>query len=143
MKLKVFLDTNVLMDILQGGRPSSRASQTIFQAVYDGLIEAVVTSQSIIDASYLALKAGNAEKFFAAVGSWCNHLNSEQITTFDVLWALKHFSGDFEDDAQVSRALDSFCDVFITSDRKLLKSYADRYEDLRFMSPEEFVAGLG
>jgi len=142
MKLKAFLDTNVLMDILHEGRPASEASQTILQAVYYGLIEAVITTQSIIDASYLVQKAGDANSFFDSVQSWCTYINLDQINSFDLLWTMKHYSGDFEDDAQVSRALDTFCDVFITNDRKLRNTYNDKYEYLRFMSPEEFVSSL-
>ncbi len=141
MKLKAFLDTNVLVDVLVQ-RPSTEASLVVFQAVYDGLIEAVITSQSIIDASYLAQKFGETTNILDTMQSWCDYINTDQINTFDLAWARKNFSGDFEDDAQVSRALDTYCDVFITSDKKLRNSYNEKYEHLRFMSPEEFVASV-
>ena len=141
MKIKAFLDTNILMDILQN-RPSSESSGIILQAVYQNKIEAVITTQSILDTSYIALKAGKVVSFFETVQSWRNYINTDYISTFDLSWALKHFSGDFEDDAQVSRALDTCCDVFVTSDKKLRKRYDGKYELLQFLSPEEFVCKL-
>ncbi len=141
MKIKAFLDTNILMDILQN-RPSSESSGIILQAVYQNKIEAVITTQSILDTSYIALKAGKEVSFFETVQSWRNYINTDYISTFDLSWALKHFSGDFEDDAQVSRALDTCCDVFVTSDKKLRKRYDGKYELLQFLSPEEFVCKL-
>lgn len=143
MKLKAFLDTNILLDILQEGRPSAEFSQIILQTVFNYQIEAVITSQSVLDASYVALKAGkDPDSFFNTVQRWHNFINTDQIDTFDLTWAIRNFSGDFEDDAQVSRALDTRCDVFVTGDRKLLNHYKGAFEHLQFMTPEEFVAKM-
>jgi hypothetical protein len=71
-----------------------------------------------------------------------NYTNVDYISTFDIKNAIREDSGDFEDDTQVSRALDTCCDVFVTSDKKLRKHYEGRYELLQFMSPEEFVCKL-
>ena len=139
MKIKAFLDTNVIMDVLQAGRPASAFSQIIFQAVFERRIEAVITSQSVIDASYIVFKSGAESSFFKTLEKWFDYINMDRIDTFDLRWAIRNFSGDFEDDAQVSRALDTFCDVFVTGDRKLREKYAHKYEFLLFMSPEEFV----
>lgn len=42
MKVKAFLDTNVLMDVLQEGRPNREFSQIILQLVRNQEIEAVI-----------------------------------------------------------------------------------------------------
>lgn len=142
MKIKAFLDTNVLMDLLQKERPFSKYSMFIIQAVFNGHIEALITTQSIIDTSYLALKAGFADSFLETANRWCDYANVDYINTFDVKFAIRENSGDFEDDVQVSRALDTCCDVFVTSDKKLRRRYDGKYELLQFMSPEEFVCKL-
>jgi predicted nucleic acid-binding protein len=142
MKLKAFLDTNILLDVLQKGRPFSEYSITILQAVFGCHIEALITTQSIVDASYIAKKAGYTESFFETVQRWCNYINVDYINTFDIKNAIRENSGDFEDDVQVARALDTCCDVFVTSDKKLCKRYDGKYEFLQFMSPEEFVSKL-
>ena len=142
MKIKAFLDTNVLMDVLQKGRPSSSFSQTIFQAVWDHKIEAVLTTQSIVDSSYVAQKAGLQKAFFDMVNKCCDHINIEQINSFDIRFACRNYTGDFEDDSLFYRAIDCNCDVFVTSDKKLRETYQGKHKNLRIMSPEEFVSKM-
>ena len=142
MRIKAYLDTNVLMDVLQEGRPSSADSRMIFQAILDRKIEAVLSTQSIIDASYLAQKTGIKQEFFNTVNKCCDYINMDQINTFDLRHACKNYSGDFEDDAQLSRALDTFCDVFVTNDKQFRSRQDGKHKNLRFMSPEEFVAKM-
>lgn len=139
MKVKAFLDTNVLLDILQEGRFNTAYSQLIFQAVWDREIEAVITTQSIIDASYIAQKAGIKQPFFDTVNKCCDHINIDQINSFDLRFACKNYTGDFEDDSLFYRAVDSFCDVFITSDKEFIRKYEGKQKNLRIMTPEAFV----
>lgn len=139
MKIKAFLDTNVLMDILQEGRPNTAFSRVIFQAVWNREIEAVLTTQSIIDASYIAQKTGIRQAFFDTVNKCCDHINIDQINSFDLRFACQHYNGDFEDDSLYYRALDTYCDVFITSDKELIRRYDGKNKNLRIMSPEAFV----
>lgn len=141
-KIKAYIDTNVYIDVLAGTRPSSPASRTILDAVNKELIEAVLSTQSIIDAAY-SVRNQNAKNNFFSLTQWAlNYINIDNINTFDILNAIKHDTGDFEDDAQVARALDTFCDVFVTGDKKLRCRYNGKHKNLRFMSPEEFVAKM-
>ena len=142
MMVKAFLDTNVLMDVLQEGRPSSSSSQMIFQAVWDRKIEAVLTTQSIVDSSYLAQKAGLQKVFFEMVNKCCDYINIEQLNSFDIRFACRNYTGDFEDDSLFYRAIDCNCDVFVTSDKKLRETYQGKHKNLRIMSPEEFVSNM-
>jgi predicted nucleic acid-binding protein len=142
MKIKVFLDTNILLDILQGGRAQTENSRIIFQAIWDGKIEAVLSTQSMIDASYLVQKAGMQSAFFNTATQCCKHINIGEIDSFHILSACKNYSGDFEDDAQVALAMDSFCDVFVTSDKKLLSRQAGRPGHQQFLTPEQFVVKM-
>lgn len=142
MRIKVFLDTNILMDIVQDGRLSTDSSREIMQAIFDRKIEAVIATQSILDVSYVVQKAGIIPVFFRSVGKWLDYVNMDSISTFDVRWAMGHYSGDFEDDTLLARALDTYCDVFVTNDKKLCRHNNGKYESLQFMSPEEFVAKM-
>lgn len=134
MRIKAFLDTNILMDIVQEGRLSTDASRQIMQAILDRGIEAVVTTQSIVDVSYIMQKAGMAPAYFQSVTKWLDYINVESVYTLDLLWAIGHYSGDFEDDALLSRALDTYCDVFVTNDKKLCRRNNGKYESLQFMT---------
>jgi len=142
MRIKAYLDTNVLIDVLAGIRPSSPASILIIEAVKKHLIEVAISTQSILDTAY-SLRGQSQRGEFCRFTEWMlNHFNVDYINTFDVKFAIRENSGDFEDDVQVSRALGTCCDVFVTSDKKLRRRYDGKYELLQFMSPEEFVCKL-
>ena len=112
------------------------------EAVKKNLIETAVSTQSILDTAY-SLRGQVQQGEFYRFAEWLtNYTNVDYISTFDIKNAIREDSGDFEDDTQVSRALDTCCDVFVTSDKKLRKHYEGRYELLQFLSPEEFVCKL-
>lgn len=139
-RVKVFLDTNVLLDVLEGDRPATPYSNLVFQAVRDRLLEGVLTTQSIVDASYIASKRKGSD--FPA---FCRHilllmhfLNIESLDAFDLKDALLHPTGDFEDDVQFARAIGSYCQVFVTSDQRILRRSPDDSGMLVY-TPEELV----
>ena len=47
--MKVYLDTNILMDLLFSTRPHHEDAEFIFEMAKQRLIEAFVSTQSIID----------------------------------------------------------------------------------------------
>ena len=137
MKSKVFIDTNVLMDVLLGSRPSSEASGIIFRAIKEGRLEGVITTQSLVDAAYSLEKQGlHFQDSFLKI---FNFLNVETLDTFDLRHACIHGRGDFEDDAQYSKAVEVSCDFFVTNDRKFRQRYETEEESIRFYTPEEMV----
>jgi len=142
MKVKAFLDTNVLIDVLTGVRASSEASSLIFEAVKRGYIEAVLSTQSIIDAFYAIRKEQYEEAFFKTVIWACDHINIASIDTFNLLAAVKSRSGDFEDDAQYDCALANYCDFFVTSDKKQLARHGNSHPKLTLCTPAEFLDRL-
>ena len=140
LRTKVFIDTNVLIDVLLEGRPSTDASKYIFQAVKDYTLEGVITVQSLIDAQYVLRKNKTVSlaDFYRIIMQFSNYFNIEGLNFFDVRDACAHPSGDFEDDVQFARAKDGFCDYFITGDRALI---GRRQNSLRpkILTPEEFI----
>ena len=137
MKSKVFIDTNVLMDVLIGSRPSSEASGIIFRAIKEGRMEGVITTQSLVDAAYCLEKKGL--RFQDSFLKLFDFLNVETLDTIDLWHACIHGRGDFEDDAQYSKAEETSCDFFVTNDRKFRQRYETEEESIRFYSPEEMV----
>ena len=137
MKSKVFIDTNVLMDVLLGNRPSSEASGIIFRAIKEGRMEGVITTQSLVDAAYCLEKKGM--HFQDSFLKLFNFLDVETLDTFDLKHACIQGRGDFEDDAQYSKAEEVSCDFFVTNDRKFRQRYGTEEESIRFYTPEEMV----
>lgn len=56
MKIKIFLDTNILMDVLMEDRPLTAVSNKVFQTVLSNKTEGVLVAQSFVDASYMYLR---------------------------------------------------------------------------------------
>ena len=138
MRIKVFIDTNVLVDVLLGNRPHSEASKGVFQTVYDHLAEGVISSQSMIDATYVLGKIDGAS-YINQLFDITNHFNLEPVDFFALRRACTNFTGDFEDDALYHVALNSCCDVIVTSNKTFIRTYQDKNPGLLVMTPEEYV----
>lgn len=143
MKPKIFIDTNVLLDIVLA-RGSSKASQDVFTAVKEGLVEGVITTQSIVDAAYVVRKEGPEflNAFYDKAPLLYHYFNEERLDSFDFRYAAEHKSGDFEDDVQFACAVHSFCDAIITNDKDFRKNHKDENKHITFFTPEEFIAKL-
>lgn len=139
-KIKVLLDTNVLIDILcEYDRFSTPASALVVQAIRDGQLEGVFTTQSIVDASYiLSRMPGFSDGTFRkGILQIMNFINTEYLHYFDVRDAILQPGRDFEDDVHYAHAVAEGCDMIITSDAEFRK--ARNSVELPVLSPEEFV----
>ena len=139
-KIKVLLDTNILVDVLsEYDRRSTPASALIFQAIRNGKMEGAITMQSIVDASYILSRMPDfsAGKFRDEILHIMNFINTEHLHYFDVRDAILQPGRDFEDDVHYAHAMAEGCDMIITSDAAFRK---DRNStELPVLSPEEFV----
>lgn len=144
IKCKVLLDTNVLLDVLcTPGRPSAEASRWILQAIRDGYLEGVVTTQSILDAAYILARASSdfdRERFGKCILTMMNFLNIDAIHILDIRDAILHPAGDLEDDAHFALADAEGCDAIITSDRRFRQQ--KEASGMLFFTPDAFVARL-
>ena len=139
MITKVFLDTNVLLDCIVQGRGHAPASMAVLDLVRNHTLEAVVTTQSIIDMAYVDRNSPTHEGFYNFITWMINHINVEYVDTLDIRDAILSQGADFEDEAQVAHATTSACHYFITSDKDLLKK---EIPGMEFISPESFVGHL-
>lgn len=143
-KFRAFLDTNVLLDVLSTSeRPSSEASEQIFEAIRSGIFEGFITTQSIIDAAYILSRQRSRfdrEAFGQCILSMMNYLNINAIHPFDIRDAVFHGKGDLEDDSLFAHAEALGCDAIITSDRKFRQQ--KEASGMLFFTPEAFLARL-
>lgn len=118
MRTKVFLDTNVLLDILIPGRVYEKESRIIMDVVMKGGLEAVLTVQSVLDAAYVASRSAgyNPDAFRQSIQTIRNCVNLDSLDNFDLAHALDSVHKDLEDLCQASRAFNTACDYIITGD---------------------------
>ena len=133
--MKLFLDTNVLLDILMESRANHFDSATILRMAEKGAVQIVISTQSIIDAAYVFTQKEKTslELFKKAVRFILSIATIASISENDIKAALRSDINDFEDAAQLSCAVDSECDFLISSCRKW-----KGYTPLPVYTPKEF-----
>ena len=142
MMAKVFIDTNVLLDMLLEERPGNQVAKTLFGAAEAGIIVGYLTTQSIIDAHYTVRKSGMSfDSFKKSIQNLRSFIKILAIDEIDLLWAIGNPTGDFEDDAQYGSAYNGVCDFFITRDNALRKLNSP-FCPMTVMTPSEFVAAM-
>lgn len=138
MLIKVFIDTNVLVDVLIGKRTHSDASLKVFETVFAHKAEGVIATQSMVDASYILRKIPDCN-YRESFMSLSNRFNLHNVDSFAIYDACTNFTGDFEDDALFSVARAACCDVFITSDKAFISRFTGADSHILVMTPEEFL----
>lgn len=140
--VKIAVDTNILMDFLFRDRPCREEAKTIMLAGSKGLLDICVSTQSIIDAAYMAHKYGvDYHQFQDIISQLRVYVRVTAVDEIDLSWALTHHSGDFEDDMQYASAYNNVCDYFITRDQALLK-LNDPFCPMTVITPDDFVAAM-
>lgn len=118
---RIFLDTNVLLDVLLKREPFFLAAQEIWSETIKGALEAGISVLSIHNIFFILNKLGNKKKAYQAIEeishSFCLVEVSEAITQQAI--AMKW--PDFEDAVQYLCAREFGAEVFITRDRKGFK----------------------
>ena len=141
--MRLFLDTNVLMDFLVHDRPNSYYSTLIFETVKKSSLEAWMTTQSIIDAAYIVGrdKGYVLENFRNNIRDILRFVNVGGMSFFDLKDAINASEiDDIEDCAQAFFAEDNHCDIIITSDKDF--RIPDKMNPTPVMTPEAFIARL-
>ena len=142
MRVKTYIDTNILLDIVQD-RPGRSDAVSIFNAAKIGIIDIYMSTQSILDAYYIANKGGKLgfTSYRRLIKTLRSFIRVQAIDDLDLCWAMEHHTGDFEDDAQWASAYNSVCDYFITRDNRML-AYNTSSCPMKVISPAAFVAAM-
>ncbi len=126
---KLFLDANILLDILLPARKNHKKAIRAYEKIcqeYDIL----ATSENIITTvEYIASKNGTdckiIWKFFDSLSKNFDIYNFTEILDDSLIIYQKNCQDgkkiDFEDLLQLNCAIKNECDIFVTEDRELLK----------------------
>lgn len=133
--MKVYLDTNVVLDLLSEARPNHLYSAAILSVARQGLLKVCVSTQSIIDASYVQTQSSGVpvEQFRSAIRQLTSTAIITYIEKIDIDLATSCEILDYEDAAQIACALNSCCDAIITNDSKIA-----RHTSLPVYTPKAF-----
>ncbi len=132
--MRVFLDTNIIIDLLDNSREGFMSAALIFEAAKERLLDVCLSSQSITDCAYIARKKPLAV-FQSAIGRILPFVDVLPVTKTNLSKASTSACPDFEDAALIACAEENLCDIIITSNTKHIKSFTT----LPVQSPGEFV----
>lgn len=132
--MKVFIDTNVLIDYINRRNPYFEDSATIVGLCVDKYLKGVVSSLTIINCMYVARKIYDKESLFAQL-NWM--LDVFKITPIDKKMIKKAsviYPLDFEDAVQFFSAKSENVDCIITRDESGFNDF-----DIPKYTPTEFI----
>ncbi len=141
--MRVFADTNVLLDVLVPGRRYAAESAIIFRLARDGGLEMHMTTQSIIDAAYACIRCPGYDnsRFRNAARELLRYVNVGGIDISALSNAVKSTEiNDIEDCAQAFYADGRRCDIIVSGDRAF--RIPDMADPVPVMTPAEFTAHL-
>ncbi len=132
--MKIFWDTNILIDLLSDARQNHINAIKLFDYHFTNVVPIYLTSLTLANANYIL--AAHHEVFDF------NHRFLQMQSTSDIcimnnnqaIKALKSDWSDFEDALQYQSALAAGCDIIITRDKKGFKKSV-----IRTLTPEEFL----
>ena len=130
--MKVFLDTNILVDYVEDRNVFSKYASIIFQLSLMGEIELYAIDISFLNVAYI-LRKKSSEILYDALGILLQRINVLSVTRFDLENAINAKHNDFEDCVQFYSALSGDMDCIITRNKYFENSDIPVYTSSEFL----------
>lgn len=131
--MRIFIDTNVLIDLLCEREGYEQAGHIL--ALSDNPQYALYTSVlSIANLAYILRKALKGKALYQSLNKLSNRLNISPMTQESFERALLLEASGFEDALQYYSALQADCEVIVTRNKKDFK-----FSEITVSSPDEFL----
>jgi len=133
--MKVFLDTNVVIDFCAHRAPFFQPAACIVDMGYRGEIDIAISALTFINVAYILRKAFPKEDVYAKLGSLAELCDVSPIDRSTVKEAIRRRSSDFEDCVQCFSAMASRADIIVTRDETGFKDLP-----VPFITPSDFIS---
>ena len=135
-KLKLFIDTNIIVDLLADRKPYSNSAYIIFREAKLNRWKLFTSSNSILTTFYILEKQVNAKEANKAIETILNRIEIQDLTKKDLMVALKSKTKDLEDASQIECANKSGrVNYIITRDKN---GFSNSIIDV--LNPNELIA---
>ena len=131
---KVFIDTDVILDVALARDPFFSASKIILAMAENNIIIGVISSNCIANIYYILRKAGGNSQARKFISTIVQYITVITIDHKNVLEALKSKFSDFEDALQHDSAIEHQCEYIITRN---IEDYKNA--EIPVLLPEEFI----
>ena len=136
--MKVFLDANVLIDVVQNRIDFVETSSKVLQLGLDGECELCASDITFTTVSFYARKNRTQEQLYEVLQSLRGFIDVAPSGKIAIDWALQQKSKDFEDSVQYYTALRSGAEYIVSRN---VRDYP--YNDIPVVSPIEFLKKMG
>ena len=128
--MKVFLDANVLIDVVQNRIDFVETSSKVLQLGLDGECELCASDITFTTVSFYARKNRTQEQLYEVLQSLRDFIDVAPSGKIAIDWALQQKSKDFEDSVQYYTALRSGAEYIVSRN---VRDYP--YNDIPVVSP--------
>lgn len=132
--MKVFIDTNVIVDFCTAREPFFRDAAIIIDMARDGLIEMVVSSLTFVNVAYVMRKHYPKAEVLRKINALMDICDISAINRSTLRNAIKSEARDFEDAIQFFSLKEHNVDVIITRDCEGFKDF-----EASIATPQEFL----
>ena len=131
---KVFIDTDVILDVAFARDPFFSASKIILAMAENNIIIGAISSNCVANIYYILRKAGGNSQARKFISTIVQYITVITIDHKNVLDALKSKFSDFEDALQHDSAVEHQCEYIITRN---IEDYKNA--EIPVLLPEEFI----
>ncbi|MBX7206166.1 MAG: PIN domain-containing protein [Bacteroidia bacterium] len=134
---KVFVDTDVCIDLLSGRKPFNKTAEILFSLADNGKIKIYVSSLSFANIDYVLRSRYSATHSRKIIGTFKTIVNVLPVSSKTIDLAVASDFNDFEDAIQYSCAIENNLTMIITRNIKDYKKSA-----IKVLTPETFISIL-
>jgi predicted nucleic acid-binding protein len=135
--LRVLIDTNVVLDVLQVREPFFEASKRLLAAAETGGVQGMIAAHTVTTLFYLISKDKSSGQARTTITNLLQFLKVASVDQSTIEQALNLSYPDFEDAVQMLSAVQSKCDFLISRNVDDFKPGL-----LPVLSPVDFLATL-
>ena len=134
--MKVFVDTNIFIDILLNRKDFVKESKQVYKLCENHIVKGYVAPISINNIYYICRKAVNQEALTSFLCDVSHIFTISPMNNESVVFAKNLNIKDFEDALQSAMAIQSGCDCIVTRNIDDFKKVAG----IEVFSPKEFLS---
>jgi len=132
---KVFIDSDIILDVATGRKPFVADSRRVLTIIEDGKALGMISSDSVTNIYYILRKLSSSEKAKDFIRTVVSYLSVIAVIHNTILQVLDSGFGNFEYAVQYYSALTHQCTYIVTRN---IDDY--KKSDIPVVEPKEFIA---
>lgn len=136
--MKVFLDANIIIDVVQNRTDFVEQSSKVLQSGLEGLIDLCASDVTFTTVSFYARKQRTTEQLYEIMQSLRDFIDVVPTGRIAIDWALQRKAKDFEDSVQYYAALRAGADYIVSRN---VRDYP--FDDIPVVTPQDFLSIMG